>query len=466
MRVYEIFVAELGTYVKFKVLDPTEVEKFAEEASEMERDDYIKHVLENVVYNMKSEIVDSLKVMSRRSGNETLDALFNGCVMLNPGLDIEKWVEISYSNLDRSNKIQNQPDLDDVDLPQFTKGTSPKKAKYKKLTKAKFLNLNGHLLQRVVGQPEAISEVVSALKRNQVGLNDENRPLGIFLFAGSSGVGKTYLARELHEYLYGNEYDIVRIDCGEFQHKHDNQKLLGAPPSYVGHEDGAYLINRMKEQPNTVLLLDEVEKAHPDIWNTFLRIFDEGMLTDNKGNDVSFRNTVIIMTTNLGNDKIVDSLTGKSMGFNGNVYEALTTKKLPKRSEVEKYAGEAIKKMFRPEFINRIDKTVIFNHLSPSDYYKIAELEIAIVQEKLSKKGIVLEYSTEVLLKLIEDGVDSIRGARGISHVRRDKIENLLADIIINSSRIVRGTLIELDVNDKEFTISVIAAKKKVTEAS
>jgi ATP-dependent Clp protease ATP-binding subunit ClpC len=291
-----------------------------------------------------------------------------------------------------------------------------------------------------------------------VGLNDSNRPLGIFLLAGASGVGKTHLANSLHKYIYGTEYSMVRIDCGEFQHKHENQKLIGSPPGYIGHEDGGQLVNLIKKYPNTVVLLDEVEKAHPDLWNTFLRIFDDGILTDNKGKEVSFRNTIIIMTTNLGNDKTSDDLLKTSTGFTAKVDYSFKTRKIPIRDIVEKNTLEAIRKHFKPELINRLDKIIVFNHLSYEDASKIAELEMSIIKTKLLGKGYSVVYNEAVLNALIDKGIDSVKGARGLSQVRREGIEDKLADILIQSN-VPRGTIFEIDY-EEDFSINLNKPKK------
>lgn len=318
----------------------------------------------------------------------------------------------------------------------------------------------------VIGQHEAISSVVSALKRSQVGLNDKNRPLGIFLFAGSSGVGKTHLANTLHKYLFSEEYPMVRIDCGEFQHKHENQKLIGSPPGYVGHDEGGQLVNLVKKHPHTVVLLDEVEKAHADMWNTFLRVFEDGILTDGKGEEVSFLNTVIIMTTNLGNDKTVDYLLSGGTGFNKNTHSKNGTVQMPAKEMVEKNTLDAIRKHFRPEFINRLDKTIIFNHLDRDNLEKIAELEMSVIMDKLSKKGYSINYTDEVISALLDKGVDTVKGARGLAQVRREKMEDQLADILIKSTP-PRGTIFEISYKDENdnFIFTLKKPSKAATTA-
>ena len=352
----------------------------------------------------------------------------------------------------------------DTILNKDSKKTSS--SKYKKMSRQKFLGLENHLLGNVIGQEEAVDSVVSALKRSQVGLNDKNRPLGIFLFAGSSGVGKTHLASTLHKYLFGEEYPMVRIDCGEFQHKHENQKLIGSPPGYVGHDEGGQLVNLVKRNPYTVVLLDEVEKAHVDMWNTFLRVFEDGVLTDGKGEEVSFLNTVIIMTTNLGNEKTVDYLLSGGTGFAKNINHKTSTTQMPAKEMVEKNTLDSVRKHFRPEFINRLDKIIVFNHLDRSNLEKIAELEMSIIMDKLSKKGYSVNYTDEVISALLDKGVDSVKGARGLAQVRREKMEDQLADILIKSAP-PRGTIFEISYKDESdnFLFTLKKPSKAATVA-
>jgi ATP-dependent Clp protease ATP-binding subunit ClpC len=349
-----------------------------------------------------------------------------------------------------------------VDGDDFNYDTKPKtKAKIKPISKQKYIGLDNHLKANIIGQNSAIEAITSSLSRSQAGLNDNDRPLGVFLFAGSSGVGKTHLANVLHKYLFGNDYPMVRIDCGEFQHKHENQKLIGSPPGYVGHDEGGQLVNIVKQYPSSVVLLDEVEKAHPDLWNTFLRVFDDGVLTDAKGEVVDFKNTIIIMTTNLGNDKTTDHLLGTGAGFNKDVNYKTGTKKVPERSILERNTNDAIRKHFKPEFLNRIDKVVIFNYLSDENCQTIAQLEMSLIAEKLRKKGYSLEYSENVISGLIDKGIDSVKGARGLAQIRRDQIESPLADKMINTL-IPRGSIFQMYYEDELFKFNIQKPKKKI----
>lgn len=456
MRVYQIFIPELNTHVKFKVMPPEDVSSFLSNlSSPLDESLFYKLVLDNYVFNMKTEIRESLKMMSSAAAKETVEALYNGCVMLNPGLDIDTWTKMAYEYKsmdqdpeDNNSQVNNSPSpMEESVQKQVPVNT----AKRKKLSNAKFINLQHYLSERIIGQPEAIATICNSLKRSQVGLADEKKPLGVFLFAGASGVGKTSLAKELHKYLFGADTDMVRIDCGEYQHKHENQKLIGAPPGYLGFEDGGQLTNAVAQNPQTVVLLDEVEKAHPDLWNTFLRIFDEGMVTDNKGNVVDFRSTIIIMTTNLGNDKVVNSLVQKSAGFNARIETTLQSKTVPARSAVESSAKESIQRLFKPEFLNRIEAIVVFNHLAESDYERIANMELHLVDEKLAKKGISFSWDETAIEGLLKEGVNTIMGARGLAQVRRDRIETKIADILLDKKP-KRGSRLEL-YYDTDFEV-------------
>lgn len=460
MNIYQIYVPELATYVKYKVLEPDEAKTLLAEIEEKPNKEYRKAIIESVIFNIKTDVAESLRAMSRSAAEKCLDALYAGCIMLNPGLDIDQWIDLAYTKNSPTTRSQPKtkndlPDLTDLpaELEDFLNKSAKRaseskpKPKPKKISREKFLGLESHLKKNIIGQDEAIETICSALKRSYAGMNDENRPVGVFLFAGASGVGKTHLANSLHKYLYGNESSMVRIDCGEFQHKHENQKLIGSPPGYIGHEDGGQLINLIKKYPNTVVLLDEVEKAHQDIWNTFLRVFEDGTLTDNKGRQVSFRNTIIIMTTNLGNDKISDDLLKTSAGFTGRVDFASKTQQMPKREIIEKNTREAVRKHFKPEFVNRLDKVIVFNHLARKDLLQIAELEMSVVKSKLLNKGYSLIYTDSVVDAMIDKGIDTVKGARGLSQVRREHIENSIADSIMEE-QVPKGTVFYIDYDD------------------
>jgi ATP-dependent Clp protease ATP-binding subunit ClpA len=468
MQIYQIHIKELNANAKFKVLTTSEIDEFMNSLSRAEKKDLKKSVLQYVVFNLNSDIASSLSSMSRAAAEQALDALYSGCIMLNPGLDLEHWINIAYSTTSFEPEKED-PNISLDEVRNFIKSTRDIKKRTtapvvdkKKMSKQKFLGLESHLKNNVIGQEEAIEEVILALTRSQADMHDPNKPLGVFLFAGSSGVGKTHLANALHKYLYGDNSHMIRIDCGEFQHKHENQKLLGSPPGYVGHDEGGQLTNQVKKNPHTVVLLDEIEKAHQDLWSTFLRIFDEGLVTDSKGELISFRDTIIILTTNLGNDKTADGLRDTGVGFYGSPEIKLVIKDPPKRSVMERNTFDAINKYFKPELLNRIDKMIVFNYLRSEDYEKIAQIEMAHVAEKLAKKGLSLNYTDNVISGLIHLGLDAIKGARGISQVRRDKLESPLAKTIVET-HIPKGTIFHIDYLDDNFVFNIEKPTKKVT---
>lgn len=447
MRLYKIWIPELNMTVRFKVLSPEDVSVFLNDVGPTEDDNHFcKVVLESLVFNMKTEIRESLRLMSEEAAGRVLSALYAGCVMLNPGLDPALWVNISYAKHFEPTLSSPSTDLVPVEVDAETAVEVTPAVKRKKLSNTKFNSLRQVLEEQVVGQDEALNAVCNALKRSQAGLADPLRPLGVFVFAGPSGVGKTHLAKVLHKHMYGSA-KLVRLDMSEYQHKHDNQKLIGSPPGYIGHDEGGQLTNAVLANPNTVLLLDEVEKAHPDVWSTFLRIFEDGVATDSHGREVDFRNTIVIMTTNLGNDKVVADMTRRGTGFNGRIEHVLSTKELPPRASVERITNEEVSKFFKPEFLNRIDAIVVFNHLAPADYVQIADLEMRTLDEKLSKKGISFSWDETVVEALIDQGVDTTMGARGMEKIRRLKIETILADAIL-SLKVTRGTIFDLTHGD------------------
>lgn len=462
MRLLEVLNPEIDIYVRYKVIDPADVETFVSAHKNISTDEYVKAVLETVIFNLRSEVSDVLRAFEKEDAKRILNNLYNGCIMLNPGLDVDAWLAIAGTTQTSNNdaatteNLPPQPPLD----AEKKKTSKKKRAKSRKVTKAKFMGLESHLKDVIIGQDEAVESVTSALKRSITGLADEERPLGVFLFAGASGVGKSHLAKELHSYLYGSEVNLVRIDCGEYQHKHENQKLIGSPPGYIGHDEGGYLTNQMKSNTHTVVLLDEVEKAHPDLWNTFLRVFDEGALTDNSGVTVSFKDAIIIMTTNLGNQEAINSMLDSGLGFSASMVADHRHINTPSRSVLERFATKSIQKSFKPEFLNRLDKTVVFNHLNSEDMERIAKLELEVLQKKLRKKGMTLNYGDDVPAKMVTKGVNAVEGARGLARVRREIIEDKVSDALIEYARWPSGTLVNL-MWDEEFKVTTKRPQKK-----
>jgi ATP-dependent Clp protease ATP-binding subunit ClpB len=293
----------------------------------------------------------------------------------------------------------------------------------------KLLRMEDSLHQRVIGQGEAVTAVSNAVRRSRAGLSDPSRPNGSFLFLGPTGVGKTELCKALAEFLFDTEEAMVRIDMSEFMEKHSVARLIGAPPGYVGYEEGGYLTEAVRRKPYSVLLLDEVEKAHPDVFNILLQVLEDGRLTDGQGRTVNFRNTVIVMTSNLGSD-IIQTLAGDSN------YEQMRDAVL-----------DVVAQHFRPEFINRIDETVVFHPLLKEQIRGIADIQLQQLRDRLHERQLMLEISDAAMDNLVDSGFDPVYGARPLKRAIQQKIENPLAQDIL-AGRFMPEQTIKVDLQD------------------
>jgi ATP-dependent Clp protease ATP-binding subunit ClpB len=293
----------------------------------------------------------------------------------------------------------------------------------------KLLRMEQELHSRVIGQNEAVEAVSNAIRRSRAGLSDPNRPIGSFLFLGPTGVGKTELCKALANFLFDSDDAMVRIDMSEFMEKHSVSRLVGAPPGYVGYEEGGYLTEAVRRRPYSVILLDEVEKAHPDVFNILLQVLDDGRLTDGQGRTVDFRNTVVIMTSNLGSDLIQERF--GSLDY----------------AEMKDVVMTVVGQHFRPEFINRIDDMVVFHPLGEKHIASIAQIQLQRLYKRLEERGYQLHISDEALKLLGENGYDPVYGARPLKRAIQQQIENPLAQQIL-SGALVPGKTIEMDVKD------------------
>ena len=291
----------------------------------------------------------------------------------------------------------------------------------------KLVHLEEELSKRVVGQDEAITAVSNAIRRSRTGLQDLDRPLGSFIFMGPTGVGKTELAKTLAAYLFDDEKNLVRLDMSEYMERHAVAKLIGSPPGYVGFEEGGQLTERIRRQPYSVILLDEIEKAHQDVFNILLQILDDGILTDSQGNEVNFKNTVIIMTSNIGSDYIQD---------------------LEDEEEIRKRVTEALKGNFRPEFLNRVDEKIIFHALSKENLLDIVDIKLADLREKLSERNLDIEVTKEAKEEIMELGYDPTYGARPINRTIQKYLKDPLAMQMLEN-QISEGSKILIDYNDE-----------------
>jgi len=298
--------------------------------------------------------------------------------------------------------------------------------------KEKLLKIESHLHARVIGQDEAVSAVSNAVRRSRAGLSDPNRPNGSFLFLGPTGVGKTELSKALANFLFDDENAMVRIDMSEFMEKHSVARLIGAPPGYVGYDEGGYLTELVRRKPYSVILLDEVEKAHPDVFNILLQVLEDGRLTDGQGRTVDFRNTVIIMTSNLGSEMIMQA------GVNGDL------------SDIKDKINAVVSDYFKPEFLNRIDEMVIFHSLNKDHIKSIASIQLDILKSRLLENGIEFNYTKEALSAIAEKGFDPVFGARPLKRAIQQWIENPLAEKLL-AGNIDSEVGVNLDFADNAF---------------
>ena len=301
----------------------------------------------------------------------------------------------------------------------------------------KILNLDKILHKRVIGQDEAVEKVSEAIMRSRAGIGDPRRPIGSFMFLGPTGVGKTELAKSLAEALFDDEHNMVRIDMSEYMEKYSVSRLIGAPPGYVGYDEGGQLTEAVRRRPYSVVLFDEIEKAHPDVFNVLLQVLDDGRITDSQGRTVDFKNTIIILTSNLGSEYILEGIQE-----NGEISEDA-------KNKVE----ELLKRSFRPEFLNRLDEIVFYKPLRKTEISKILELLIKDLERRLEDKHIKLELTQSAKDYLIDNGYDEVYGARPLKRFVQKKLETLIAKKIL-SQEILPNTTVKIDSNQDGLFIS------------
>ena len=311
----------------------------------------------------------------------------------------------------------------------------------------KLKNLEKNLHERVIGQDEAVEAVAKAIRRGRVGLKDPKRPIGSFLFLGPTGVGKTELSKALAECLFGDESAMIRIDMSEYMEPHSVSKLIGSPPGYVGFDDGGQLTEKIRRKPYSVVLFDEIEKAHPDVMNMLLQILEDGRLTDSQGRTVNFKNTVIIMTSNIGARLITDK---KSLGFSNNKEENTENKEY---EETKKEVMEALKKELRPEFINRIDEIIVFHKLTDKEIDKIIDIMLKEVVNRLKEQKIEIELEPEVKKLIAKKGIDKNFGARPLRRTIQSVLEDRLAEEILDGN-LKKGKVNKIDIKDEKVVIA------------
>ena len=303
--------------------------------------------------------------------------------------------------------------------------------------KEKLLHLDEHLHQRVIGQDDAVNLVTDAVIRSRAGIKDPHRPIGSFIFLGPTGVGKTELAKALAQSLFDTEENMVRIDMSEYMEKHSVSRLIGAPPGYIGHDDGGQLTEAVRRKPYSVVLFDEIEKAHTEVFNVLLQILDDGRLTDSRGRTVDFRNVVVIMTSNLGAQTLISEI-----GESGEIDDSTRDKVMTE-----------VKRFFKPEFFNRVDDIVLFAPLKRGELDKIIDLQIASIQKRLIERRISLEVTPDARQWLIERGYSPLYGARPLKRLLQKEVETLLARAIITGT-VADGTTAQIVVRGDRLALS------------
>jgi ATP-dependent Clp protease ATP-binding subunit ClpC len=309
---------------------------------------------------------------------------------------------------------------------------------------------------KVIGQDEAVMKVVKAIQRNRAGLKDPNKPIGSFFFLGPTGVGKTQLAKVLAKYLFDSEDSLVRIDMSEYMEKFSISRLVGAPPGYVGYEEGGQLTEKVRRKPYSIILLDEIEKAHPDVFNLLLQVLDDGHMTDGLGRKIDFKNTILIMTSNIGARQLADFGTGVGFG---------TKSREESRDENAKSVVQnALRKAFSPEFLNRVDDMILFKSLTREDIHRIIDLELSKLYGRINNLGYQIEITSKAKDFIVDNGYDEKFGARPLKRAIQKYIEDPLAEQIINS-QLHEGDKIKIDIKEGAEELTVKIEKGKATKS-
>jgi ATP-dependent Clp protease ATP-binding subunit ClpB len=367
--------------------------------------------------------------------------------------DLAKVAEIRYS---KATELQNRleeanqkltelqahskmlkEEVDDEDVAEVvSRWTGIPVSKMLEGEREKLVQMEERLHKRVIGQDQAVEAVSNAVRRARSGLQDPNRPIGSFIFMGPSGVGKTELAKALAAFIFDSEQAMIRIDMSEFMEKHSVARLIGAPPGYVGYEEGGYLTEAVRRRPYSVVLFDEIEKAHPEVFNVLLQILDDGRMTDGQGRTVDFKNTIVIMTSNIGSQWIKET-------------SAIS------REEMERRVTEALRTHFKPEFLNRIDETIIFQNLTQEQITEIVAIQIKKLSDRLAGRNIELRLSDEAMSLIAEKGYDPVYGARPLKRVIQQVIENPLSMEILKGN-IAEGARLSAEVEGGRIVFKTI----------
>jgi len=391
--------------------------------------------------NTKVELIEHYKLeaeQAERAGDYGKVAELRYGTIVQAQAEVEKLKAALLENQSDSRMLKEEVTADDI-AGVVARWTGIPVSKMIQSEREKLLNLEGELHKRVAGQEEAIEAISDAIRRSRAGLQDKRKPIGSFIFLGTTGVGKTELAKALAEYLFNDEAALIRIDMSEYQERHSVSRLIGAPPGYVGYDEGGQLTEAVRRKPYSVVLLDEIEKAHPDVFNILLQVLDDGRLTDNKGRVVNFKNTIIIMTSNIGSNIIQE---------NFQTLEDSNRDELIAKTKNELF--NLLRATIRPEFLNRIDEIIMFTPLSRHEIHDIVKLQFAQVQQTLAEMGITMEASEEALDWLAQLGYDPQFGARPLKRVIQKKILNELSKQIL-AGTVDKDSTIKVDMFDNNF---------------
>lgn len=421
-------------YITDRFLPDKAIDLIDEAASRVRLDSY------NSPFEAKQKETELNRLIAEKNDAKRRDD-FERAMKLNKDIEkVNKELDEIRSNANKNTGNREKLCLTEEDIAKVVSNwTGVPVVKLTETEAQKLLDLESVLHDRVIGQDDAVKSVSNAIRRARAGLKDPNRPVGSFIFVGPTGVGKTELSKALAEAVFGNENSLIRVDMTEFMEKHSVSKLVGAPPGYVGFDEEGQLTEKVRRKPYSVILFDEIEKAHPDVFNIMLQILDDGRLTDSKGRTVSFKNSIIIMTSNVGATEISKT---NALGFTGS-----------REAEYEKTCDrymDALKEKFRPEFLNRIDDIIIFHKLSKEETGKIAELLLSNLRRRLQVMGVKMEISQSAMDLIIEKGYDDNYGARPLKRVIERKIEDKLSEEILRG-KVKENSVIKIDGENGEF---------------
>jgi ATP-dependent Clp protease ATP-binding subunit ClpB len=349
--------------------------------------------------------------------------------------ELRKQLEEKEEQLSKSDRtiIQNEVTEEHI-ADVVSKWTGIPVARLLSGERERLMKMEEAIAERVVGQEEAVTALCNAVRRSRAGLGDPNRPIGSFLFLGPTGVGKTELSKALADFLFNDPNAMIRIDMSEFMEQHSVARLIGSPPGYVGYEEGGRLTEAVRRKPYSVILLDEIEKAHPDVFNVLLQVFDDGRLTDGKGRTVDFKNTVIIMTSNIASQQIQELTEESGADW-----------------EIEAHVKDALKKVFKPEFLNRIDEVIVFHMLTKEDLRKIVDIQLNYLSERMNARKIGIEFTDDARKQIMDEGYDPVFGARPLKRTIQQRLENPLAAELL-TGKFAEGDTIKIDADAHRFT--------------